>query len=524
MIRPIRVILGTALALALAPATVLAGGGWIDAQAGGWNQPEGGIPFAPGSDPGDIGRCSDQVRPAQTPEEFAVDGSGWWIFGSMGSDFGVTVISGLTGFDGMCRPMAFQNFVFVDGWFAGTLSPELMDSRSDGVLSSFGINSPDEIVAQYSRYTPADPLCCPSRTSTVVYYVDRAGAPYVVAGMIDPGTPAVAAPSQQPSNGQTTTPSTTAPSITAPAVAAGPPKVSLDNSDDRVEPNSRFKIELNATSAAGVDKVRWWITGTDDDELKANHERPCDGEVECKETWRLRTFDSGLWQIHAKAIDKLGVESAEVVKDLRVRTSASKPTVIVRLSDDEVESGARANVELIGKDEDGLDKMWWFATGTTDADLLAMHEELCDGDTRCSRSWRTRPGATGEIQIHAKAKDKGGRESDEVIEALTVRGKNVKPTLEMLLPAEEFASGDTVRIELVGKDDEGIAKMWWWVTDTNDVALQADHEEICDGDKECRRTWRVVPKDTGKIRIHARAVDGRDAESEEIVKLIRIKS
>jgi hypothetical protein len=337
--------------------------------------------------------------------------------------------------------------------------------------------------------------------------------------MIDPGVPAVAAPSQQPSS---TTPATTAP--VAATLPAGPPTLTLDNSDDRAEPNSRFKIELNAVSAAGIDKVRWWITGTDDEALKAVHERACDGEEECKETWRVRTFDSGRWVLHAKAIDRLGVETPEITKDLRVRASGSKPTVIIVLSEDDVESGQRTQVELIGKDEDGLDKIWWYATGTTDADLLANHEEQCDGDERCSWSWRVRPGTTGELQINAKAKDKGGRESDVTVETLTVRGKNAKPTVELIMPAEEFDSGETVRIELVGKDDEGITKMWWWATDTDDGALEADHEEICDGDKSCSRTWRVVPKDTGRIKIHARAVDGRDAESEEIVKIIRIRN
>ena len=91
------------------------------------------------------------------------------------------------------------------------------------------------------------------------------------------------------------------------------------------------------------------------------------------------------------------------------------------------------------------------------------------------------------------------------------------------MPAEEFTAGETVRIELVGKDDEGITRMWWYASDTNDVPLQADHEEVCGNDKECQRTWRVVPNDTGRIRIHAKAVNNRKAESEEIVKTIWIK-
>jgi hypothetical protein len=290
-----------------------------------------------------------------------------------------------------------------------------------------------------------------------------------------------------------------------------------------VQPNNRFKIEVEASSSAGISKVSWYMTGTDDADLKEVHERSCDGEQECKETWRVRTFDSGVMQLKATAVDMAGVASAEVTKDIRVRTSDGRPTVVMSMGE-EVEAGQRINLELVAKDEDGIDTMSWMATaGTTDPELTANHEEKCLGDERCSNMWRLRPGASGSITITAKAKDKSGKESDVVTEELLVRGANVKPTVELLLNDEEFDPGETVRIELVGKDDEGITRMWWYASDTDDVALEADHEEACGSDKECQRTWRVVPNDFGRIKIHAKAIDNRKAESEEVVKTIRIK-
>jgi len=68
------------------------------------------------------------------------------------------------------------------------------------------------------------------------------------------------------------------------------------------------------------------------------------------------------------------------------------------------------------------------------------------------------------ITISAKAKDKSGKESDVVTEELLVRGVNAKPTVDVLMPAEEFTAGETVRIELVGKDDEGLTRMWWYAS------------------------------------------------------------
>jgi hypothetical protein len=69
----------------------------------------------------------------------------------------------------MCRPAGFQSFVFVDGTFAGTISPTPMNSRTDGAgnVLSFGRET---LVAFYVRYRPTDPLCCPSLPSSIVEF------------------------------------------------------------------------------------------------------------------------------------------------------------------------------------------------------------------------------------------------------------------------------------------------------------------------------------------------------------------
>jgi hypothetical protein len=73
--------------------------------------------------------------------------------------------------DGMCRPMSYQAFVFSNGSFVGTLSPVPMDSRTDGALSTFRLLDASRVQAEFARYTESDPLCCPSRISTVDYSV-----------------------------------------------------------------------------------------------------------------------------------------------------------------------------------------------------------------------------------------------------------------------------------------------------------------------------------------------------------------
>jgi hypothetical protein len=67
--------------------------------------------------------------------------------------------------------MQFQVFVFADGAFAGTISPTPMDSRTDGTGHIVGLFGRDFLSGQFQRYTPTDPLCCPSSTFAVKYSI-----------------------------------------------------------------------------------------------------------------------------------------------------------------------------------------------------------------------------------------------------------------------------------------------------------------------------------------------------------------
>jgi hypothetical protein len=79
----------------------------------------------------------------------------------------------------MCRPVSYNAFVFVGNKFAGTLSPAPMMSRTDGASGPVQVEPP-AINVEFSRYTSADPLCCPSSRMTVRYRIDRTAAGPVV--------------------------------------------------------------------------------------------------------------------------------------------------------------------------------------------------------------------------------------------------------------------------------------------------------------------------------------------------------
>ena len=149
-------------------------GSWLDGPAQGWNTPGAAVPAAPKENQGQIqAMCTARERAAAGPEERQVATAGWrlqdfWPAARQGS---VTVLLASDSYDGMCRPLGFNAFAFMDGRFAGTLSPVAMNSRFDGALTSAPTLPPGgRVQAEFTRYAATDPLCCPSLPKTAVTY------------------------------------------------------------------------------------------------------------------------------------------------------------------------------------------------------------------------------------------------------------------------------------------------------------------------------------------------------------------
>jgi hypothetical protein len=158
---------------------------WLDQPIANWNASAPGVPRAPAIAEGRdalIARC-DFTTLAATAEARAVAAAGWIPYRHLDRDLsenGVAVVGGLAAADGMCRPDAFNLFVFVDGRFAGTLSPSPMSSRADGAAGAVRLLPDDIITAEFARYTTDDALCCPSSRVTVRFRISRGSPPSLI--------------------------------------------------------------------------------------------------------------------------------------------------------------------------------------------------------------------------------------------------------------------------------------------------------------------------------------------------------
>jgi hypothetical protein len=88
----------------------------------------------------------------------------------------VEVLGGMVDAGPGCEARLFNLFVFVRGSFAGTVSPLAMAPNRDGQVGAVRISDADAMTAEFARYLPGDPECCPSSRVRVTYRLDRRGA------------------------------------------------------------------------------------------------------------------------------------------------------------------------------------------------------------------------------------------------------------------------------------------------------------------------------------------------------------
>jgi hypothetical protein len=159
---------------------------WLDTPLANWNVSGRAIPQArfEHESAADLAqRCGYQPL-TSTAGERALAAAGWIpfrVFDRQIISGDIEIIGGLAGADLMCRPTSFNAFVFVNGQLAGTLSPTLMMSRTDGSIGGAIRLAPDGTIdAGFSRYLDKDALCCPSGNVTVRYRLDQTTTPAVV--------------------------------------------------------------------------------------------------------------------------------------------------------------------------------------------------------------------------------------------------------------------------------------------------------------------------------------------------------
>jgi hypothetical protein len=145
---------------------------WLDeSKPVSWNKFGTPIPSAPRVPEGIDPRCRTTARPPELDADKRLRARGWDLIGAYQGGWQVLVIGATASYDGMCRPAQYQEFVFVRGVFAGTLSPKVMESRTDGALSRVYLQGDRRLTAEYLRYTASDPLCCASKTTSVEFEI-----------------------------------------------------------------------------------------------------------------------------------------------------------------------------------------------------------------------------------------------------------------------------------------------------------------------------------------------------------------
>lgn len=128
----------------------------------------------------ELKRCSVSVRQPSLPQDFLLTNMNWTLTGAAQIFGNTAVITTAEGFDGMCRPLKYETYVFVGNKLAGGLTPGPMDSRTDGSTMNVNLYSETDLSAEFVRYKNSDALCCPSKTERVTYKVKPDGRNFLL--------------------------------------------------------------------------------------------------------------------------------------------------------------------------------------------------------------------------------------------------------------------------------------------------------------------------------------------------------
>jgi len=310
------------LAAVLVPQPAGADGAWLDGPLTNWNQPGMAIPQAPPRNSGSQPQCFDSALMPDSPTRQALVDAGWVLFkatGATGSP--MEILSGQANADGMCRPMDYQVFVFVSGVFAGTLSPNLMNSRTDGALVEATVPASDTILATYQRYTPQDPLCCPSARSTATFKLNQSGA-----------SPVIELQSVTTESASTVSPTPTATATATATPSAIGPNVTIQLDDDAIDPGESIIVTVIASYDAGIDWIQWEgvkrenendnESSETDPELSLK-EHDCNGTQNCANVWSVKPTVPGDYRMRARGKGEDGITSDWVTTILHVRDTGA---------------------------------------------------------------------------------------------------------------------------------------------------------------------------------------------------------
>ena len=147
---------------------------WLDRPMGrNWNAGVTDVPQAPRVLVAISERCRDQIRTPDSLSDRAVTRAGWSLFGASQTFGQATVTGAMASTDVQCRPTQYNYFVFVNNRFAGTLSPDMMISRTDSSIVDVNLLSETAITAEFARYRSSDPASSPSQRSVVIYRINR---------------------------------------------------------------------------------------------------------------------------------------------------------------------------------------------------------------------------------------------------------------------------------------------------------------------------------------------------------------
>jgi len=113
-----------------------------------------------------------------------------------------------------------------------------------------------------------------------------------------------------------------------------------------------------------------------------------------------------------QAINDAGTVTKQVT--VTVATGGQQPPQVrIQVKPPAVGDYGRFVVTVEGRDDKGLEAIWWWAENSGDPELDKMHTWSCKGTATCSYTWESRTRKIGMLRLVANARDVDGHQAEE---------------------------------------------------------------------------------------------------------------
>ena len=146
-------------------------------------------------------------------------------------------------------------------------------------------------------------------------------------------------------------------------------------------------------------------------------------------------------------------------------------------------------------------ELQWKVSNATDVSIADL------GIVKLEGTRSTAPRESVEYWLTANNADGRQTKASCIVQVRPASTADLPPTVEIHVSPSVVKAGQNFTVTVTGRDDRGLAAIWWFGLATGDPELNKAHWKSCSGERVASNTWTVATQKVGVWTLGANARD-----------------